>query len=89
MPGSRKGIPNKTQDAKSFVARVEAMLAKGGLKGGLEAQACRFITSDDLKTGFGVWRTLLNYKYGMPAQTIAGDKDNPLQIQILTNLDLK
>lgn len=68
--GSRKGIPNKTSDAKRFVARVEAMLSKGGIKGGLEALACRFITGEDTKTGFGVWRTLMNYKFGMPTQAI-------------------
>lgn len=67
---SRKGIPNKTPDAKRFVARVEAMLAKGGQHGGLEALACRFITGEDIKTGFGVWRTLMNYKFGMPTQPI-------------------
>ena len=67
---SRKGIPNKTPDAKAFVARVESMLTKGGLKGGLEALACRFITGEDIKTGFGVWRTLMNYKFGMPTQPI-------------------
>lgn len=69
MP-SRKGSPNKATDAKRFVQRVENMLAKGGLHGGLEALACRFITGQDVKTGFGVWRTLMNYKFGMPTQPI-------------------
>jgi hypothetical protein len=65
-----KGSLGKTPEAKSFVARVEKMLAKGGINGGLEALACRFITGQDVKTGFGVWRTLMNYKFGMPTQPI-------------------
>jgi hypothetical protein len=71
--GRPKGSINKTPDAKAFVARVEQLLSKGGIKGGLEALACRFITGEDIKTGFGVWRTLLNYKYGMPTQQIDAD----------------
>jgi hypothetical protein len=59
-----------TPDAKLFVSRVERMLAKGGTDGGLERQACRFITGEDEKTAFGVWRELMHYKFGMPTQQL-------------------
>ena len=68
--GRPKGSGNKTPEARAFVARVERLLAKGGMRGGLEALACRFITGDDIKTGFGVWRTLMGYKFGLPAQPL-------------------
>ena len=71
MPGGRpKGSLSKTDDAKKFVARVEALLRKGGVGENLERLACRFVTNEDIKTGFGVWRELLRYKYGMPTQPI-------------------
>jgi ribosomal protein S28E/S33 len=71
MPAGRpKGSKTMTPDAKAFVARVESMLRKQGHTGGLENMACRFITGEDTKTGFGVWRTLMGYKFGLPAQTI-------------------
>jgi hypothetical protein len=71
---SRKGIPNRTNDAKAFVKRVEAMLKKAGVAENLERLACRFLTNEeDTKTGFGVWRTLMNYKFGMPTQPIEGN----------------
>jgi hypothetical protein len=68
--GRPKGSGNKTPAARAFVARVERLLAKGGMSGGLEALACRFITGDDIKTGFGVWRTLMGYKFGLPTQPL-------------------
>lgn len=65
-----KGSRTTTPDAKRFVARIEAMLKKSGHDENLERLACRFITGEDVKTGFGVWRTLVNYKFGMPKQQI-------------------
>jgi hypothetical protein len=67
-----KGSRTTTPDAKRFVARVESMLKKSGQQDceSLERLACRYVTGEDVKTGFGVWRTLMNYKFGMPTQPI-------------------
>ncbi len=65
-----KGSRTTTPDAKRFVARVESMLKKSGYAENLERLACRYLSGDDIKTGFGVWRTLMNYKFGMPTQPI-------------------
>jgi hypothetical protein len=46
------------------------MLAKGGTDGGMERLACRFLTREDDKTAFGVWREMMHYKYGMPTQPV-------------------
>jgi hypothetical protein len=45
MPAGRpKGSTNRDPQTHAFVARVERMLAKGGIDGGLEALACRLMT---------------------------------------------
>lgn len=56
-------------DAERFVKRVESMLKKAGYTGGLEAQACRMLTCDDLKVVAVVWKTLMGYKYGLPKES--------------------
>jgi hypothetical protein len=76
MAGRPKGSGNKTPEAKAFVRRVENLLAKGDptMRGGLERLACRLLTAahtvGDLKTAKDIWRTLLNYKLGMPTQPL-------------------
>ena len=66
-----KGSTNRTPEAKAFVARIERQLKREGHLHGLEGFACKFITQpEDIKTGFGVWRELLRYKYGMPTQPV-------------------
>jgi hypothetical protein len=82
-------MPQRTDVPTAFVARVEKMLKEGGMPASLERHACRLITNtDEPAVAFGVLKMLLNYKYGMPKQTVAGDKDNPIAVQIITNLDL-
>lgn len=34
----------------------------------------------------GVWRVLMNYKHGMPAQPIVGDKENPIAFEMRVKL---
>lgn len=73
---ARKLSPN----AEFFVKRVETMLRVAGFKGGLEAQACRFLTGEDLKVAAFVWAKLMSYKYGVPKQTleVSGTVDHSL-----------
>jgi len=42
--GRPKGSGNQLPEAKRFVTRVERMLEKGGIDGGLDALACRLMT---------------------------------------------
>src|SRR6267154_1847039 len=101
---SRKGVPNKTPDAKAFVQRVERLLSKADPDtGSLERLACRLMThpaKEALETKFfahegqvtdqrdvinwqarlkaaeiaaNIWRTLMQYKHGMPSQPIEGN----------------
>lgn len=34
-----------------------------------------------------VWRTLMQYKHGMPTQTLSGKDGEPIQIQLITNAE--
>jgi hypothetical protein len=47
---------------------VERRLVAAGFDGGLERQACRFITGDDLKVAAMVWKTLMELKFARPSE---------------------
>lgn len=71
MPAGRpKGSLAKTPAAKAFVERIDRQLRREGYANGLESFAIKFIKGEDTKTAFGVWRTLINYKLGMPKETV-------------------
>ena len=57
-------------NAQFFVSRVEILLREAGHDGGLEGVACRLLTGPDLEVAALVCITLMNYKYGLPRQTV-------------------
>jgi hypothetical protein len=67
MLGRPKTSRNKAPQIAAFINDVERRLTQAGFDGGLERQACRFITGDDLKVAAMVWKTLMEYKFGRPA----------------------
>jgi hypothetical protein len=92
--GRPKGSANKiTDEQKMWAARVDRMLAQGSAdqKEGFDRLICKLLTTGAEPTRVALIRLMIPYRRGLPAQTqtIAGDKDNPLQVQILTNLELK
>jgi hypothetical protein len=73
---------------EAFVTRVERMLKRGDINDSLERHACRLITNQKQpQVAFAVLKMLLEYKFGRPKQAIVGNKENPVSVELVTNVD--
>lgn len=86
--GRAAGTPNKsTAAAKKFVARVEKKLAARRIEGygSLEECGVTLLTCGVAPVIAGVWKTLMEYKYGKPAQAIVGGEEGSQPVRIVVD----